>query len=269
MAEKERGLFPALLKYWRGKRGLSQLDLALSADVSSKHISFLETGRARPSRDMVLLLGAALQMPLRDQNDMLQAAGFAIAWTAPDPRNGLGESVNHAIECMLKLHEPFPMAMMDRHYNVVRTNGATDRILARFIADPAAFRAPVNIYHLLFDRRLSREFVVDWEEVARPMVSRLHRESLDHPQDSGLENLVRTVLDYPDVPESWRQPDFSVPSEPAFGVRLRRDDLELSFLTTLTVFQAPQNVTLDELKIESYYPLDEATAAACRRLAAG
>jgi transcriptional regulator with XRE-family HTH domain len=269
MAKKERGLFPALLKYWRGQKGMSQLDLALAADVSSRHVSFLETGRSRPSREMVLQLGACLSVPLRDQNSLLQAAGFEESFPRPELHGGLSEPINHAIESMLKQQEPYPMVMMDRHYNVMRTNNGADRLLARFIAEPAALTQPINIYRLLFDPRLGRQFVVDWEKLAHLLLSRLHREALQSPQDTEMANLVGQMLEYPDVPESWRQPDFSVPNEAAFTLRVRRDDLELSFLTTLTVFQAPQNITLDEVKIESYFPMDEATVTACRRLAAG
>src|SRR6185436_18225935 len=108
-------------------------------------------------------------------------------------------------------------------------------------------------FHLLFDPRLARRFVVDWDRVARALLSRLHRESLGRPSDAELSALIRSLFEFPDVPEAWRQPDFSFPSEPSLTLRLRRDDLELAFLTTVTVFNAPQNVTLEELRLESYF----------------
>src|SRR5215831_6165015 len=116
MAHSEARLFPALLRHWRMRRGLSQLDLALAADVSPRHVSFLETGRAQPSREMVLRLGATLGVPLRDQNSMLRAAGFPDQFPEPRLEGGLPEGVTQAIERMLAQQEPFPMVVFDRHY---------------------------------------------------------------------------------------------------------------------------------------------------------
>src|SRR5499427_6067429 len=114
MPRPEPRLFPALLRDWRTRRGLSQLDLALAADVSARHVSFLETGRAQPSREMVLRLGATLNVPLRDQNDMLRAAGFAEEFAEPSLDGGLPEGVGRAIDRMLAQHEPYPMTVLDR-----------------------------------------------------------------------------------------------------------------------------------------------------------
>ncbi len=266
MPRSETRLFPALLRHWRTRRGLSQLDLALASDVSSRHVSFLETGRAQPSRDMVLRLGATLDVPLRDQNEMLRAAGFPDEFAEPSVDSGLPHGVAMAIDRMLAQHEPFPMTVLDRHYDVLRTNDGGTKLLARMIADPTALPSRLNVFVALFDPRLARKFVVDWERVAHAMVARLHREALSRPSDPGLSALLRSLFEFPDVPESWRQPDFSTRSEATLTLRLRRDELDLAFLTTLTVFNAPQNVTLEELCIESYFPLDEATTRACQRL---
>ncbi len=267
MPRSERRLFPALLRHWRTLRGLSQLDLALAAGVSARHVSFLETGPAQPSRDMVLRLGATLNVALRDQNELLRAAGFPDAFAESGLEGELPPGVTQAIDRMLAQHEPFPMTVLDRHYQVLRTNEGGSRLLALFIANPSALQAPPNVFAMLFDPRLARRFVVDWERVARASVARLHRETLAKPADGGLSALLRSLFEYPDVPESWRQPDFSTPSDPTLTLRLKRDDLELAFLTTVTVFSAPQNVTLEELRIESYFPLDEETAVACERIA--
>ncbi len=267
----ERRLFPALLRHWRTRRGASQLDLAVAAEVSSRHVSFLETGRAQPSREMVLRLGAALDVPLRDQNEMLRAAGFPDAFEEPRIEDGLPPAVGRAIERMLAQHEPFPMTVLDRGYDVLRPNAAAARLLARFTADPRAVPTPparINVFAMLFDPRLARAYVVEWSRVAHALVARLHRETLARPEDTRLAALLRGLFEYPDVPESWRQPDFDIPTEAAFTLRLARGGLELAFLTTITVFSAPGNVTLEETKIESYFPLDDATTRACERLAA-
>src|SRR5262245_11362079 len=175
MAHSEARLFPALLRHWRTRRGLSQLDLALAADVSPRHVSFLETGRAQPSREMVLRLGATLDVPLRDQNSMLRAAGFSDHFAEPRLEDGLPRGVRQAIERMLAQHEPFPMVLFDRHYQLLRSNQGATCVLGRLIADPSAMAASPNVFAMLFDPRLVRPFVVDWERVARLMISRLHR----------------------------------------------------------------------------------------------
>ena len=176
--------------------------------------------------------------------------------------------IAQAIDRMLAQHEPFPMLVLTRTYDVLRINEGARRLLSRMILDPAALPDPPNLLRALMDPRLGRPFVVDWERVARVLLARIHRESLQRPSDGPIVALLEDLMGYPDVPASLRQPDFSLPSDATFTLRLRRDDLDLAFLTTLTVFSAPQNVTLDELRLESYFPLDEATARACQRLAA-
>lgn len=261
-------LFPALLKYWRGRRGMSQLDLALSADVSSRHISFLETGRSSPSEGMILRLAGALDVPLREQNELLTTAGFEPLFDEP-PLHALEDpSVAMAIERMLAQHEPYPMVVMDGAYEILQTNHGAQAMLAHLVADPASLAPPINGMDLLFDPRMIRPFIVDWHRAAKELLARLHREALRHPEDGRLGELRDRLLAYPDVPQEFHQPDFARGRAATFSIRLRRDDLELRLLTAVTSFSAPQNVTLEELRIESYFPLDPATDEACRRIAA-
>jgi transcriptional regulator with XRE-family HTH domain len=266
MTRSRDRLFSALLRDWRSRRGMSQLDLAVAADVSSRHVSFLETGRAEPSREMVLRLAGTLNLPLREQNAMLRAAGFIDEFAEPDVRGDLPGSIAAALDRMFAAHEPFPIVAVDRRYDVLRLNAGGARLLGRFVADPSALASPPNLFLTLFDPRAARRFVVDWERVAHTMIARLHREVLARAGDAELASLLGTLLAFPGVPASWRQPDFSAPADPVLTLHLRRDSLDLAFLTTITSFSAPQNVTLEELRIESYYPLDEATAAACEAL---
>ena len=262
----QSALFPALLKYWRNRRGLSQLDLALAAEVSARHVSFLETARAQPSPEMVLRLAATLRLPLRDQNALLRAAGHVPAFAEPALSEQLDEPVRNAIARMLEQQEPYPMLVMNRRYDVLRMNAAASRLFARLTLDPSAVSAQPNIFHGLFDPRLSRCFVIDWAETAHQLLSRLHLEALERAHDDELSSLVRQLFEYPDVPASWRQPDLGSPPAATFSIRMRRDALEVAFLTTISVFAAPGNVTLDELRLESYFPLDDATARACQQL---
>lgn len=246
---------------------MSQLDFALAADVSSRHVSFLETGRAQPSREMILRLGATLDVPLRDQNAMLEAAGFQPEFPEASFDTGLPPAIDKAIERMLAQQEPFPMVVMNRRYDVLRANHAAMAMLTRVVAEPAALGAPPNAMRLLFDPRLARPYLEDWERIARALLSRLHREVLSRPNDAELAGLLRSLAEYPDVPASFHEPDLSLPSEATLSFRLKKGELELAFLTTLTTFTAPQNVTLEELRIESYFPLDDRTTRACERLA--
>ncbi|MES2934401.1 MAG: helix-turn-helix domain-containing protein [Pseudomonadota bacterium] len=259
-------LFCALLKYWRGRRGYSQLDLALAADVSARHISFLESGRAQASADMVLRLMSTMSVPLRDQNHVLRAAGFAARF--PDPGLDLiPAAVELAIEQMMRQQAPFPLTVLNADYDIVRCNDAATAVFSHFVAEPDRLTNPLNLFDLIFDPHLSRPFVNNWPIVARHMVARLHREALQYGDDARRWALLERVLQYPAVPASWRQPDFSTESAPTLNIELQRDGLRLGFLTTLTVFSAPQQVTLDELRIESYFPLDDATRRSCEQLA--
>ena len=159
------------------------------------------------------------------------------------------------------------MVLMNRRYDVLRQNGAADRLLLQAVADPSALVPPLNAVTSLFDPRLFRPHVVDWNRSARDLLARIHREALHQDHDGALHELIEQCLSFPDVPAEWRHPDFDLGTEPTFTIRLKTPRVEMAFLTTVTVFSAPQNVTLDELQIESYFPLDEQTDAICHRLA--
>jgi transcriptional regulator with XRE-family HTH domain len=261
-------VFPALLKYWRGRSGLSQLDLALTADVSSRHLSYLETGRAQPSQAMVLRLMSALNVPLRHQNDALIAAGFEAHFPEP-AMNALAPAVQWALDRMLQQQEPFPMTVLTADYSIVQSNAAARRVFEAFAADPHVLAAqPLNMFALVLDPALGKCFVHDWPVVARHMLMRLQRE-LSRTGDMRLAALLDRALQYPDVDPSWRFPDEDAKSYDTLALWLQRGDLTLGFMTTLTAFASPGNVLLDEMRLESYFPLDDATQVACEELAAG
>lgn len=261
--EKATGLFPPLLKYWRGSKGLSQLDLGLAADVSARHISFLETGRAKPSREMVLALASTLQIPLREQNTLLTAAGFEPEFDEPVLGAGTDKPVEKIVRYMLEKHEPYPMLVMNWGYDMVNSNITAQKLLQRFIANPSAIAAPLNLYDLMFHPELARPFIKDWNNFAHSLLARLHRESLLKSYDTRLSELIERLLNYPGVPEEWRVPDFSISSEACSTFQLQNEEMQLSFISTITTFSVPQNITAQEILIETLFPLDDRTEQAC------
>jgi transcriptional regulator with XRE-family HTH domain len=256
-------LFSALLKYWRGRRGLSQLDLAMHAEVSARHLSFLESGRAEPSEPMLLRLLDALDVPLRDRNEALRAAGFESRYPEPALAE-IPAAIEDAIQRMMETQEPYPLTVISPEANVLRANRAASVLFPAFVAQADALEPPLNMFSLVFDPRLMRPFIANWSSVASQMLTRLHRESLKRGGDSRLDALAKRVLAFPDVPKAWRAPDFTERVDPVFSVHLRRDDVKLAFFTTITTFSSPQLVTLDELRIESSFPLDDATRRYCQ-----
>lgn len=245
---------------------MSQLDLAVAADVSGRHVSFLETGRAQPSREMVLRLAVTLGLGLRDQNELLIAAGMPAQYAESDLDGAFDAGVARVIDRMLEQQEPFPMLVMNRHHDVIKLNDAGGRLLLRFIQDPSALGERPNVMRVLFDPRLMRPFVLDWERLARYMLVSLQREALARPEDDELRALITEVLRYPGVPSDWHLPDLSTPIAPTVTFAIARDGVRLAFLTTLTVFNAPLDVSLQELRLESYFPADPETEQFCRAL---
>lgn len=259
-------MFPALLKYWRKSRGLSQLDLALAANVSARHISFLETGRAKPSREMVLSLAATLDVPLREQNTLLTASGFHASFEEAPIGMGRAGPVEQVINRMLKKHEPYPMVVMDAGYHLIKSNGPAQHLIRLFVKNAAALKPPLNLYEMLFDPELTRPFIQNWELLARQLLSRIHRESILRPYNERHAALLDRLLSYPDIPESWRVPDFTTTSEPSLTLQLKKDQWAFSFLSIITTFSAPQNITAQEVLIETLFPADEETEQLCSKL---
>jgi len=271
------GLFPALLKHWRGQRGLSQLDLALTADVSARHVSFLETGRSRPSPEMVLRLAAALGIPLRQVNAMLRAAGHDPIYD--EAGDALPVGVLDALSLLKTHHEPYPLIVVDRTYRVLDVNRGALAVLGAVLGggspdgrqdpvDPATIVAlGLNLARLTFDPDGARPHLANFDEVGPQLLWRIQREAFADPDDGEMHALLEELMAMPTVEPDWRHVDLSVPSDPALVLHLRRDDLDLRFLTMVTAFQVPQNVAVEHLRIETWFPYDDATTEACRRLA--
>ncbi len=254
-------LFPALLKFWRRRRGFSQLALALEADVSTRHLSFLESGRAKPSEEMALRLASVLSMPLRDQNDLLGAAGFGPRYR---DEGALPDEIGRALEQMAEQHEPYPLVVLSLDGTIVRQNRGATALFGRLLAEPEAMPAQPDIYSLHFDERLLKPAVVGWEALARSMLSRLHREALQRGSDEMTARLEQ-LTKLPGVPREWRQPDLGDGSA-TLQVRYTKGPVRAAFLVTATTFVGPRQLDLDEVRIESCFPLDAETRALCERL---
>ena len=251
-----------LLRYWRDVRGVSQLDLSLEAGISQRQISFIESGRSVPGRDTLLILAQTLDVPLRERNALLLAAGYAPMYSEAPWNAQEMHSVVRALERVVRQHEPFPAIVMDRHWNVLMTNDAAPRFFGHFV-DMAAREGPRNMLHLMFDPQGMRPFVADWDNVARSLLQRVHRESVGHVVDGTTQHLLDELLAYPDVPRDWKthQITSSAPSMPVIPLNFVSEGAVLRYFSMVTTVGAPQNVAAQELRLESMFPADDETEA--------
>jgi transcriptional regulator with XRE-family HTH domain len=258
----------SLLRQWRARRRWSQLDLAVEAGVSSRHLSFIETGRAQPSREMVLLLARALDMPLRDRNALLTAAGYAPMYRETPLEAPAMAQVRRALDFILRQQEPYPALVLDRYWNVLAVNDGSARVQAAFLdaARVAALGEP-NAMRLMFHPDAFRPYIVNWDATAASLIQWLHRDVATGFGGAETRRLLEELLAYPDVPRQWRTLDLDASLAPFLPIHFRKGELDLSYFTTLTTLGTPHDVTAQELRIESFFPADEATEAASRRLA--
>ncbi|MEZ4403824.1 MAG: helix-turn-helix transcriptional regulator [Kofleriaceae bacterium] len=248
----------SLLRAWRGARGVSQESLAARAGVSTRHLSFIETGRSRPGRDVLLALAGALDVPLRDQNQLLLAAGLAPGFTSAALDGDELAMVRRALDHALGHHEPYPAVVCDRLWNLVRINRAATRMLAELASGPPAPEVGPNLVLALLHPAAWKPAIVNWDEVAGDVCERLHRDCAAAPTDRGLAELRARALAVPGVPARWRSPRLAAVA-PFATVHLRRGPIELRLFTMVTTLGTPLDVTAAELRIESYFPADDAS----------
>jgi transcriptional regulator with XRE-family HTH domain len=262
--------FGQLLRQWRVRRRWSQLDLAVEAEISARHLSFLETGRAQPSREMVVLLAEVLQVPLRDRNELLITAGYAPLYHETSLDAPAMAQLHRALDFTLRQQEPYPTLVLDRHWNVLKVNEGCARVQAYFL-DPVAIAklGPPNAMRLMFHPQAFRPYIVNWEATAASLIQWLHRDAINGFGDAESRKLLEELLAYPDVPHHWRTRDLTAPLVPFLAIHFRKHDLDLQFFTTLTSLGTPYDITLQELRIESFFPADEATETALRHLGSG
>jgi len=256
--------FGVLLRRWRAVRHVSQLDLALDADISTRHLSCVETGRAQPSREMVLRLAEALQIPLRERNALLLAAGYAPLYRRTSLDAPELKAARSAVELLIAQLEPYPVLVLDRYWNTLRMNAGAKRFLGLFPGCDSG--TPHNGVRLVFDPQGLRPFIENWEVVAARIIQRVHREAADNPSDETMKRFLAELLSYPDVPSRWRILDLDGAHPPFLTINYRWKNSTLRLFSALTTLGTPLDLALQELRIESFFPADEATRTVLNRL---
>ena len=261
--------FGVLLRRWRSVRRLSQLDLSLNAEVSMRHLSCVETGRARPSREMVLRLTEALEIPLRERNALLLAAGYAPLYPhtnldTPNLDTPEAEAAARAVKLLMAQLEPYPVLVLDRYWNTLKMNAGAKRFLALFPGCDSG--TPHNGVRLVFQPHGLRPFIENWHEVAARIIRRLHREVAHNPSDENMKVFLQELLDSPEVPGRWHMPDLDGAPPPFLTINYRWKNSTFRFFSFLTSLGTPLDVGLQELRIESFFPADEATRILVNRL---
>jgi transcriptional regulator with XRE-family HTH domain len=252
----------SLLRYWRGVRGVSQLDLSLDAGISQRQISFIESGRSVPGRQTLLDLAQSLEVPLRERNLLLLSSGYApmyseAGWSAQEMAR-----VSAAASRVLLQHEPFPALIMDRYWNVLQVSRSTLHFFNSFI-DMQARTGPRNMLHLIFDPQGLRPHIADWENVARSLIQRVRRESLGQVIDPQTRQLLDALFGYPDVRAEWLSQGFSGSESglPVVPLGFIHGGAVLNYFSMVSTVGTPLTVASQELRIECLFPADDATEA--------
>ena len=249
--------FPSRLVWWRKRRGLSQLQLAMAADCSQRHVSFLELGRTRPSREMVLRLAAALDVPLRHSNELLLGAGYAPVWTETELDAQALAPIRNALDYMLTQQEPFPAVVVDRRWNVLQANrGAI--ALVEFLVGPVAPGAALNLADALVAPDVLRPHLSNWAEIVRYF---LRSVEADAAADGTAEtaDLLERLMSYDGVRTIMSAAVPLATEGPVLPMHFRKDGTDLRLFTTIATLGTPRDVTLQELRIESFFAMDEET----------
>jgi transcriptional regulator with XRE-family HTH domain len=253
MATQSASTVPQLreiLRYWRHERGKSQLDLSLDTGISQRHLSFVESGRSAPSRDFLSTVSDALNIPLRERNVLLLASGFAPRYSEQNMDTEQMAIVTQAVDRMLQQHEPHPALVLDRYWNVIRTNQAAPRFFASFV-DLETRPKPRNLLDLMFDPAGMRPFVEEWEKVAAGLLQRVRREAVGQVVDARLAELLERLRKYPGV--AGLKPPLT-PQSPVLPITFRRGDERFSYFSLITTVGTPQCITAQELRVECMFP---------------
>lgn len=259
---KRGATFAAQLRSWRERRGLAQLALAGRAGISQRHLSFLELARASPSREMVDRLAIALELPLRQHNALMLAAGFAPEWGQSDLAAPDLAAVTNALDFILTQQEPYPAVVVDRHWNLLRSNAGAAR-LVEFLVGPIPPGTAVNLADALVAPDVLRPHLVNWEEVVRHFIRSVEA---DAKADGLAETsaLLDRLMAYKGVRKALSHGANGAEGGPVLAMHFRKQNTSLRLFTTIATLGTPQDVTLQELRIECFFPVDEATAKILR-----
>jgi len=254
--------FASRLRRCREHRARSQLDLAGHAEISQRHLSFLELGRAAPSREMVLRLAAALDVPLREQNALLVAAGFAPVWRETDLAAPELAQIRGALDYMLAQQEPFPAVAVDRRWHLLRSNRGAVR-LVEFLVGPLAPDARVNLADALVAPDVLRPYLANWVEVVRYFIRSVEA---DAAADGTAETaaLLERLLGYEGVRDAMRERASGDAGGPVLPMHFQKGDVVLKLFTTIATLGTPRDITLQELRVECFFPMDAETATVLR-----
>ena len=254
--------FAARLRWWREHRGFSQLALAGRTEISQRHLSFLELGRASPSRDMVDRLAVALDIPLRQHNALRLAAGFAPEWRQRDLAAPDLAEVASALDYMLAQQEPYPAVVVDRHWNLLKSNAGAVR-LVEFLVGPIAPGTPINLADALVAPNVLRPHLANWADVVRYFIRSVEADAV---ADGLIETttLLERLMNYEGVRTAMSPGSREAHSGPVLAMHFRKQDASLRLFTTIATLGTPQDITLQELRIECFFPMDDATAKLLR-----
>ncbi|HXV24775.1 MAG TPA: helix-turn-helix domain-containing protein [Alphaproteobacteria bacterium] len=254
--------FAGSLRWWREHRAFSQLALAGRAGISQRHLSFLELGRASPSRQMVNRLAATLDLPLRQHNALLLAAGFAPEWRQRDLAAPDMAEVTRALDHMLAQQEPYPAVVVDRHWNLLKSNAGAVR-LVEFLVGPIAPGTSINLADALVAPNVLRPHLTNWAQVVRYFIRSVEA---DAAADGLIETaaLLDRLMGYRGVRAALNLPSNKADTGPVLAMHFRKGDTSLRLFTTIATLGTPQDITLQELRIECFFPMDEVTAELLR-----
>ena len=231
-----------LLRQWRTTRRMSQLQLALEAEVSARHLSFVETGKSQPSREMIDRLAQALDMPLRERNALLLAAGYAAQFTETPLDAPELARIQRAIDFMLAQQEPYPAFVLNRYWDILQANGAAQRVNAFLLGGRESPHR--NMLRHVFNPADLRGVLVNWNEVAGDLIRHLQQEIAARPGDLRARGLLDEAMAQPDVPREWRAQHCGRRPSPLLTTEFQRDGVSLRFFSSITVFATPRDITL-------------------------
>jgi transcriptional regulator with XRE-family HTH domain len=254
------------LKRWRQARRLSQLELSIAAGVSQRHLSYLENGRATPSREMIVHLAIELDVPLRDRNAWLNAAGYAALYTEHTLDESAMDQIRHVLDTLLHAHQPFPAYIVDRAWNLVMTNPPATALTEMLITPGKAQVFGGNILRLFMHPDGLRRHIGNWEKAATALMHRFGRELAERPGDPALLDLHEQVSRYAGVSQLPQRPELPSSTDLLVPLHLRTPIGEMRLLTTIATIGAPYDVTLEELRLETLLPADSSTEIALRKL---